>query len=141
MLANTTVLFDKFAFGAHITLDVSLPPAGIQSSLKTVYLGITKVPAPALTATSCALSPAGAVGDKCPTIRACSSPCNCAKVQFTVEIILDNSQFLLAISLSSHSPALPFKHDLKKPNALILSALFAKLFPEAVKYLLNSLIK
>src|SRR3989440_10336152 len=137
MSANTTVLFGKFAFGAHTTLDVGLPPAGVQSSLKTVCPGITKAPAPASAATSCALSPAGAVGDKCPTICACPSPCNCAKV----EIILDNSQFLPAISLSSHLPALPFKHDLKKPNALILSALFAKLFSEAVKYLLNSLIK
>ena len=120
MLANTTVLFGKFAFGAHTTLDVGLPPAGVQSSLKTVCLGITKAPAPASAATSCALSPAGAVGDKCPMIHACPSPCNCTKVRFTVEIILDNSQFLPAISLSSHSPALPFKHDLKKPSALIL---------------------
>src|SRR5438034_7451857 len=113
MSANTTVLFGKFEFGAHTTLDVGLPPAGIQSSLKTVCPGITKASAPASAITSCALSPAGAVGDKCPTIRACPSPCNCTKVRFTVEIILDNSQFLPAISLSSHSPALPFKHDLK----------------------------
>src|SRR6266542_6552366 len=141
MSANTTVLFGKFAFGAHTTLDVGLPPAGVQSSLKTICLEITKALAPASAATSCALSPAGTVGDKCPMIRAYPSPCNCTKVQFTVEIILDNFQFLPAISLSSHSPALPFKHDLKKSNALTLSALFAKLFPEAVKYLLNSLIK
>src|SRR5213082_116989 len=132
MSANTTVLFGKFAFGAHTTLDVGLPPAGVQSSLKTVCPEITKAPALASAVTSCALSPAGTVDNKCLTICAYPSPCNFAKVRFTVEIILDNSQFLLAISLSSHSPALPFKHDLKKPNALTLSALFAKLFPEAV---------
>src|SRR5437764_11108160 len=113
MSANTTVLFGKFAFGVHTTLDVGLLPAGVQSSLKTVCPGITKAPAPASATTSCALSPAGAVGDKCPTICAYPSPCNCAKVRFTVEIILDNSQLLLAISLSSHSPALLFMHDLQ----------------------------
>ena len=64
MSANTTVLFGKFPFGAYTTLDVGLPSASVQSSLKTVCPGITKVPAPALAATSCALSPAGAVGDK-----------------------------------------------------------------------------
>ncbi len=80
MSANTTVLFDKFAFDVHTTLDVGLPSAGIQSSLKTVCLGIIKVPALASAVTSCALSPAGAVGDKYPTIRACPSSYNCAKV-------------------------------------------------------------
>ncbi|CAG8589153.1 880_t:CDS:2, partial [Funneliformis caledonium] len=120
----------KFAFSAHITLDVGLPPANVQSLLKTVCLGITKIPALASAITNYALSPASTVGDKCPTICACSLPYNCVKIRFTVEIILDNSQFLPTISLLSNSPTLPFKHNLKKPSTLILSVLFAKLFPE-----------